>query len=393
MFKKIILILCLCFLLFNKINSDEEISFYEKDLFLEDSEFFSVDYQKNRVFVGKDKEALEAFLNTLDCNNNLSSQNDFFKESLSSYGVSYFLNKCEVKNPNFLFVGDMMFDRGVELLINKNNDFNYPFLKIENYLKKADNLVGNLEGPIVSEPVFISANSMSFSFDKRVATTLKENNFNIVSLANNHTCNMSTGGLEETKKYLKENDIYYTGDPVNCSIEDIIIKDGVVFYGVNKTFDFNCSDEEISENIKKIKEEYKEEFLVVLPHFGNEYMHKASLSQEMSAHLMIDSGADLIVGGHPHVIQNVEKYKNKLIFYSLGNFIFDQYFSEETQEGIMVGLEFKEESQIYSIFPIKEEKAQPSLGDKSLLDFLASISSLELKEEIEKGEIVIYQKD
>jgi len=391
MFKKLILIICLSFLFFNRIDSDLEVPFSGKDISLKDSEFFSIDYEKNIVSVGKEKIILETFLDTLDCNNKIFIETDFFKETLSSYGVSYFMNKCGGSvEPNFLFVGDMMFDRGVELLMKKNDDFNYPFSKIETYLKKVDNLIGNLEGPIVSEPVFISATSMSFSFDKRVASALKENNFNILSLANNHTSNMNASGLIETKEYLNEKEISYFGDPVTCDAIDIAVVSGVVFYGVNKTFDFNCNNEEIIKNIKKIKEEYSDKFLVVLPHFGNEYEHKASLFQEELAHLMIDNGADLIIGGHPHVIQNVEKYKNKLIFYSLGNFIFDQYFSEETQQGIMVGLEFVEGKEVYSIFPIKEEKAQPSLGDKSILNFLASISSSELKEEIEKGEIIIY---
>ena len=96
-----------------------------------------------------------------------------------------------------------------------------------------------------------------------------------------------------------------------------------------------------------------------------------------------------------HVIQNIEKYENKLIFYSLGNFIFDQYFSKETQQGLMVGLEFKNGKEVYTLFLTEEEKAQPFFVKDSaeLFRWLASISSDDLKTEIEKGEIIIYPQD
>ncbi|MDD4661671.1 MAG: CapA family protein [Candidatus Pacebacteria bacterium] len=431
----LILIIFASFLFLNKLDSDflekQELSYsgiifsnlenLDQKILLKDSEDFGIDYENNIIFSGNDKYILETYLDSLDCKDNVLvaeysfTDYDFFNRSFlnnlsnSLYGVYYFSNKCgrskyifkdgnlyfeekgEDIRHSFLFVGDMMFDRGVELLIKQNDDFNYPFYNISNYLKRADVLIGNLEGPIVSTPTFISSNSMSFSFDRKIASVLKENNFSIVSLANNHTCNMSTSGLNETKKYLEDSDVDYIGDPVTCSIDDIVLKNGVVFYAVNKTFDFNCSNEEIQNNVQKIKDKYPDNFLVVLPHFGEEYMQKASLAQEELAHLIIDAGADLIIGGHSHVLQNIEKYKNKLIFYSLGNFIFDQYFSEETQEGLMVGLEIIDEKQIYTLLTIEEIKAQPFLSNK--LDFLASISSPEIKTEIEKGEIIIYQKD
>ncbi|MDD4358247.1 MAG: CapA family protein [Candidatus Pacebacteria bacterium] len=297
----------------------------------------------------------------------------------------------EEKPLKILFVGDMMFDRGVEYLLFKN-DFDYPFKKIN---LEGDIVVGNLEGPIVNQTKYISDHSMIFSFDKRIAEVLKNNNFNVLSLANNHTMNMERKGLEETKSFLSLNNIDYVGDPTYCSIDDIAAKDNIIFYAVNKTFDFNCTNEEIALNIKKIKEDNNDKFLIVLIHWGEEYVHEARENQINLAHLMIDSGADLIIGGHPHVIQNIEKYKNKLIFYSLGNFIFDQYFSKETQQGLMINLDLYDKKQIYSISIIEENKAQPEVlqDNREVLNFLFSISMPELKEEIENGEIIIYSKD
>ncbi len=76
--------------------------------------------------------------------------------------------------------------------------------------------------------------------------------------------------------------------------------------------------------------------LIVSFHFGEEYQKNANSRQKKLAHLAIDSGAKIVVGHHPHVIQEVERYKNGVIAYSLGNFIFDQNFSEETMQGLVL---------------------------------------------------------
>jgi poly-gamma-glutamate synthesis protein (capsule biosynthesis protein) len=82
------------------------------------------------------------------------------------------------------------------------------------------------------------------------------------------------------------------------------------------------------------------DILVVNIHWGEEYKADPNNRQKEMAHLLIDAGVDVIIGHHPHVVQTVETYKNKPIFYSLGNFIFDQYFSPETQKGLAVEIIF-----------------------------------------------------
>jgi poly-gamma-glutamate synthesis protein (capsule biosynthesis protein) len=77
----------------------------------------------------------------------------------------------------------------------------------------------------------------------------------------------------------------------------------------------------------------KTDFLIVSYHFGNEYQATSTLRQKTLAHLAIDSGADAVVGSHPHVVQELETYHGKPIAYSLGNFVFDQYFSTSTMAG------------------------------------------------------------
>ncbi|MFA5715115.1 MAG: CapA family protein [Candidatus Paceibacterota bacterium] len=302
------------------------------------------------------------------------------------------VEKNEYLSQKIIFVGDMMFDRGVEALMEKTS-FAYPVEMIKNFLCTFDFAVGNLEGPINEKPKEFSDESLMFSFDKKVVESLKSGKFGMLSLANNHTLNMGDKGLEETKSILKEDSIAFTGDPIDCDADYISQKDGITFYGVNVTFPNNCSNEEIADWVKETKFYNPETFLVVLVHWGMEYKTESSKEQEDLAHDMIDAGADLIIGSHPHVVQNIEKYKNKLIFYSLGNFIFDQYFSKDTQEGLGVGVEIYLEKKIYSLYAIKNNLSQPKMMEddekKVFLEGLAGASSEDLAESIKNGLIEI----
>ena len=296
------------------------------------------------------------------------------------------------KLQDILFVGDIMLDRGVERLMDKNSTF-YPFEKISNLLQKIDFVVGNLEGPIVKNPPNFTDSSLKFAFRPSVTETLSSANFSLLSLANNHTCNMSNAGLKETREILTEADIGFMGGPIECDTDSLFEKDNLIFLAFNKTFYFNCSDDEIVEIVKNVKNTNPEKFLIVFIHWGEEYHPINSFFQQDLGHRMIDQGADLIIGAHPHVVQNIEEYKGKLIFYSLGNFVFDMYFSQKTQEGLAVGLEIYPKKIIYKLFPIESILSQPSLMEEGpaneFLEKLSARSSLELLEQIKKGEIEI----
>ena len=100
-------------------------------------------------------------------------------------------------------------------------------------------------------------------------------------------------------------------------------------------------------------------------HFGEEYQGNANDRQKKLAHLAIDSGAKIVVGHHPHVVQEVEQYKNGVIAYSLGNFIFDQNFSKETMQGLALEIVL-DGAEIISVKQNKikiNEFFQPQLAD------------------------------
>jgi len=95
------------------------------------------------------------------------------------------------------------------------------------------------------------------------------------------------------------------------------------------------------------------DWITVNIHWGEEYDQNADKIQQAIAHQLIDAGADAIVGHHPHVVQEVETYKGKPIFYSLGNFVFDQYFLDEAQEGLAVSLDILGDKINYSLYPLR----------------------------------------
>jgi poly-gamma-glutamate synthesis protein (capsule biosynthesis protein) len=291
-----------------------------------------------------------------------------------------------------IFVGDIMLDRAVERLMKKNS-FLYPFEKISQFLKETDFVFGNLEGPIVKNPPNFSDDSLQFAFYPEAIEGLKFANFNLLSLANNHTLNMGKSGLKQTREFLKNENINFVGDPLKCSDEFLFQKDKITFLAFNKTFTSNCPDEEVIETIKSVKKQNPENFLIVSIHWGNEYQIKSSAFQQKLARKIIDAGADLIIGHHPHVVQEIEIYNNKLIFYSLGNFVFDQYFSEQTQQGLAVRLEINEKKLVFRLFSIQSKLSQPFLMEQKqaekFLEKLSERSSYDLIEEIKKGVIEI----
>ena len=91
----------------------------------------------------------------------------------------------------------------------------------------------------------------------------------------------------------------------------------------------------VNELVKQEKAESR--LVIIFPHWGNEYQTTHSSNQEKLAKEWIGAGADLIIGSHPHVVQDAQIIDKKLVIYSLGNFVFDQYFSDETQTGLIVG--------------------------------------------------------
>ena len=207
---------------------------------------------------------------------------------------------------------------------------------------------------------------------------------------------MGKEGLEETEKWLKKYGINFVGDPLSGSLDNLnssFLRDNITFLAFNQIFPFMDKEEEIIKTIKAVKSLNPDNFLIVSLHWGEEYKLINSPVQQSLAHKIIEAGGDLIIGHHPHVVQNIEKYQGKLIFYSLGNFIFDQYFSPETQEGLAVGLEIYPDRLVCQLFPLQINFSQPVLMERDkareFLIQLANRSDNRLEDEIKSGIIKI----
>ncbi|HFC36337.1 MAG TPA: hypothetical protein ENJ49_01525, partial [Candidatus Moranbacteria bacterium] len=137
----------------------------------------------------------------------------------------------------------------------------------------------------------------------------------------------------------------------------------------------------------------KSDFIVVYSHWGREYKLVNSERQQKLAHQFIDAGADLIIGAHPHVVQPIEIYKNKAIFYSLGNFVFDQYFSDNVRSILGVGVLLENKKIKFTLIPLfkrKNGELEWMTGEqqKNFLQNLSerSVANDNVKKEIVKGE-------
>jgi poly-gamma-glutamate synthesis protein (capsule biosynthesis protein) len=297
-----------------------------------------------------------------------------------------------VKPVTLLFVGDIMLGRYVEQLIKSNSD-NYPFERVSNLLSQADTVVANLEGPITSDHVQTPSLSTRFTFSPAIVPILRNHNINIVSLANNHTYDFGREEFAYTATALNAFTIDHFGNPYAFSDQYVLRKtingQKLIFVGFNITnpsFDFTGAKKFV-----ELLPRGENDFLIVFAHGGEEYATTSNKIQQNFYRSLIDSGVDLVVGAHPHVVQEVEQYKGKLIFYSLGNFIFDQYFSQDVQEELAIKMSINPGEVTYELVPLVSNRSQPEImtdeAQKQFLVSLANRSSVETQIPILNGSI------
>ncbi|MFO7891627.1 MAG: AmmeMemoRadiSam system protein B [bacterium] len=290
-----------------------------------------------------------------------------------------------------LLAGDIMLGRGMEKLM-KENSIYYPFQEIVQLLRGVDIVFANLEGPVVHRTQEFSAESLKFSFHPSILEGIKWSKINLLSLANNHTSDIGKVGLEETRDWLDKYQIQYIGNPMSGNQDmqsSSFSTQKTVFLAFNRILPFINSQEEIIKNIKKAKLNNPGKIIIVSIHWGNEYELTSSPLQRELAQQIIAAGADIIVGHHPHVVQEIDIIQDKPIFYSLGNFIFDQQVIPETKEGLAVALTISNDKLTFRLFPIKNQSGQPILMNQNeaeiFLSSLAQKSDKRLWEKIKKG--------
>ncbi|MFA5947406.1 MAG: CapA family protein [Candidatus Gracilibacteria bacterium] len=305
--------------------------------------------------------------------------NSIDKKSVISKKVEVPKKTEIVKTPDFnlkvVAFGDMMLGRYVRTVMEKNGkDYIFQDLNMNTegpFYGDTDILFANLEGPIKGEG-YRHQTAMVFGFHKDTAEFLKKYGFNLLSIANNHSYDQKEAGYLETMTNLQERGISYCGNAKEASRDTVYFgeKDGKKFAFVCFCdVIFDTPNEDMINLIKDIDDEV--DLLIVSIHWGTEYTNKPIKKTQVDlGHQFIDAGADFIIGHHPHVVESFEIYNGKFIFYSLGNFIFDQYWSVNTQEqlGIKINFSFngKKSKAVVQLFPMKSTNSKPKLmeGDE-----------------------------
>lgn len=304
-------------------------------------------------------------------------------------------------------VGDVMLGdhpicigHGVGSLIREKGP-EFVFENVSEILNKADITFGNLESVLSDEGIDPSdLRSVQLRGSESSVKGLTCAGFDMMSIANNHCLEHGQGSLTRTMEILSENDIRTVGvsEDKNRSRELVILnRNGISFgflaYCLIRDETAYCSVEEphdIVDDVKKVKDDV--DILIVSLHWGNEYIRKPSPEGASLAQDIIDAGADLILGHHPHVLQGVESYNNGVIVYSMGNFVFDMW-QRKMRESMIFSCQFSKDGIVdFEIIPIYiNDHYQPTLihgKDRDELlskitnDFLERLSEEEYQKEV-----------
>lgn len=251
-----------------------------------------------------------------------------------------------------VFVGDVMLGRQVNVVMHKQADFAWPFVQTSSLLQSADLTIGNLESPLVEDCPF-EGHSMRLCGDPASASGLAWAGFDGMGIANNHSHDYGSAGYSNTIKSLEAANLSPIGDAATLVRETQGIRVGVMAF--EDTFTHPL---QVNEVVPRIQQQARQvDVLIVMLHWGDEYHDTPSKEQTATGQAIIDAGADVIVGSHPHRTQPVEAYHGGLIFYSLGNFVFDQMWSEKTRLGNVVRLTLVRQGDAvqvdYELIPIK----------------------------------------
>ncbi|CAM4339969.1 CapA family protein [Paenibacillus typhae] len=246
------------------------------------------------------------------------------------------------------FAGDVIFAGKVAELLQKQG-YNYSYSALDGMFKKDDLTVVNLETPITTGGVGAADKQFVFKGAPEALDALKSAGVDAVNLANNHTLDQGEQGLLDTLNHLNTRGIPYVGAGKNSKeayTAQYFERNGIKIALLGFTRVIPRSDwaagsgkpglasvydsTEALKTIAAVKQ--KADIVVVMVHWGKERVEQYDSTQQTLGRSFIDAGADLVIGGHPHVLQGIEPYQGKWIAYSTGNFIFTRSATPATWE-------------------------------------------------------------
>ncbi len=260
---------------------------------------------------------------------------------------------------SLVFTGDIGFDR---YMYGKWDDDNLISKEVMDFLHSGDHVIANVEGPVANAEQNTTQSGVAqllHTIDPKAVKVLKNMKADIWNICNNHIMDAGEYGIRSTLEIAKENDVLTIGAGMNIdeARKPVILDEagGIGLFGVgyqracrkadeNKPGCYSWSDlDEIQDTISFIKSKCR--WCVVVAHAGEEFTPLPSPYTRERYHKYLEMGADVVVSHHPHVPMNYETVGDKLIFYSLGNFIFDTDYQRSqfnTELGLLVKLNFTE---------------------------------------------------
>jgi poly-gamma-glutamate synthesis protein (capsule biosynthesis protein) len=264
--------------------------------------------------------------------------------------VLFAASMLQAESVRLIFVGDIMLDDGPGRVIKSGRDPLAPFAA---QLRDADFTIGNLECPIATVGKAFESKIFSFRADPGAVSVLK-GRFDALAVANNHSGDYGKAAFLETLAHLERAGVPHFGGGIDLAraheplwIERKGLRIAVLSYNEFKPRSFEAGPDwpgiawsEDSQVVSDIRAARAAGADLIIPfmHWGWELEPTPGERQRQLARTMIDAGADLVVGGHPHVTQGAEYYRGKLIVYSLGNFVFDGFDTPAAKRGWLLRL-------------------------------------------------------
>ncbi|MBI1908490.1 CapA family protein [Candidatus Uhrbacteria bacterium] len=229
-------------------------------------------------------------------------------------------------------VGDIMLARDVETAIAAQG-IDWPYEEVKDLWADSDLVVGNFESTI-RDAYRYEGEVLAFDVIPAYVQGLVNAGFTHLSLANNHGDDFGSAVTDSTRGVIADLGITPFGDPLESELHIAHADAGGTSFAFVGFHAFIEDPDVVASAIAR--EDEQGYFVIVMPHWGNEYQTTPSIAQVEAAQMFIDAGADLIIGAHPHVIQPIEVVDGVPVAYSLGNFVFDQDWSVPTQQGLLL---------------------------------------------------------
>lgn len=319
-------------------------------------------------------------------------------------------DKSEVK---ILAMGDMIFHQPIVKNYRSNDSYDFTpiFNNISSDINEADLAIANFEGSVNSNRKL--SGFPLFNFPKETIYSLKNVGFDLLSTANNHALDTGLDGIAETISHINESGMKNFGTLAEVGDKGIIVEKNGIKIGLisftdtlngmdslmrGKEYSVNTFAQDVKSDIQNLKD--NSDIVIVYPHWGNEYQLVPNERQIFLKEMLQESGADIILGSHPHVLQRyeVEDKNNKKYFtiFSMGNALSNQRVENLKKPGVDTGALIKlviEKDNISGETKLKEYGVYPTYVNRYHANGKLNYDLVKLEDIIPAGRLSDVTKD